>query len=50
MKQYDGRFIEIFEEAYQAHKSDFEAKGIWYQHRLIDDQVRCGSDPNQRAL
>jgi len=40
MKRYDGRFKDIFEEIYQAeYKSQFEAAGIWYEHRLIDDMV-----------
>ena len=40
LKQYDGRFIEIFSEIFEAEFKDaFEAKGIEYQHRLIDDMV-----------
>ena len=40
LKAYDGRFKDIFEEVYQAEfKSRFEAAGIEYQHRLIDDMV-----------
>jgi len=40
LKKYDGRFKDIFEEIYQAeYKSQFEAAGIWYEHRLIDDMV-----------
>merc|ERR1719186_325042 len=40
MKRYDGRFKDIFEEIYQAeYKSQFDAAGIWYEHRLIDDMV-----------
>ncbi len=40
LKQYDGRFIEIFAEVFEAEFKDaFEAKGIEYQHRLIDDMV-----------
>jgi len=39
-KKYDGRFKDIFEEIYQAEfKSQFEAAGIVYEHRLIDDMV-----------
>ena len=42
LKAYDGRFMEIFEEVYQEEfKDKFEAKGIHYQHRLIDDMVAC---------
>ena len=66
MKQYDGRFKDIFQEIYERwrndhgwlsslycnllprwvlfspcseYRSQFEAKGIWYEHRLIDDMV-----------
>ena len=40
LKKYDGRFKDIFEEIYQAdYKSKFEAAGIVYEHRLIDDMV-----------
>jgi isocitrate dehydrogenase len=40
LKVYDGRFKDIFEEIYNAEfKKDFEAKGITYEHRLIDDMV-----------
>ena len=40
LKAYDGRFKDIFEEIYQAEfKAAFEAAGIWYEHRLIDDMV-----------
>ncbi|EER25841.1 Isocitrate dehydrogenase, mitochondrial precursor, putative [Coccidioides posadasii C735 delta SOWgp] len=40
LKKYDGRFKDIFEEVYEAeYKKAFEAKGIWYEHRLIDDMV-----------
>lgn len=40
LKKYDGRFKDIFQEVYEAeYKKEFEAKGIWYEHRLIDDMV-----------
>jgi isocitrate dehydrogenase len=40
LKRYDGRFKDIFEEVYGAEfKQDFEAAGITYEHRLIDDMV-----------
>jgi len=40
LKQYDGRFKDIFQEIYEKdYKSKFEAKKIWYEHRLIDDMV-----------
>merc|ERR1711990_1299849 len=40
LKKYDGRFKDIFQDVYEKEfKSQFEAKGIWYEHRLIDDMV-----------
>ncbi|MCW3797462.1 NADP-dependent isocitrate dehydrogenase [Sphingomonas sp. BN140010] len=40
LKAYDGRFKDIFQEIYDADfKAKFEAAGIEYQHRLIDDMV-----------
>jgi isocitrate dehydrogenase len=40
MKKYDGRFKDLFQEIYDAEfKADFEAAGITYEHRLIDDMV-----------
>jgi isocitrate dehydrogenase len=40
LKAYDGRFKDIFEEVYQQHyKAQFDADGITYEHRLIDDMV-----------
>jgi isocitrate dehydrogenase len=40
LKQYDGRFKDIFEDIYQRdYKARFEAAGIYYEHRLIDDMV-----------
>ncbi|CAF3755747.1 unnamed protein product [Rotaria sordida] len=40
LKQYDGRFKDIFEELYQQkYKQEFEQNNIWYEHRLIDDMV-----------
>ena len=40
MKAYDGRFKEIFQEVYDNEfKDQFEAAGITYEHRLIDDMV-----------
>ena len=42
MKQYDGRFMELFQHIYDTEfKDKFEAKGITYEHRLIDDMVAC---------
>jgi len=40
LKQYDGRFLELFAEIFEAEfKEKFDAAGIWYEHRLIDDMV-----------
>jgi isocitrate dehydrogenase len=40
LKKYDGRFKDIFEEVYQSEfKAKYDAAGISYTHRLIDDMV-----------
>jgi isocitrate dehydrogenase len=40
LKAYDGRFKDLFQEVYDAEfKAKFEAAGITYEHRLIDDMV-----------
>lgn len=40
LKRYDGRFKDIFQEIYdKEYKQKYEAKKIWYEHRLIDDMV-----------
>jgi isocitrate dehydrogenase len=40
MKRYDGRFKDLFEEVFDSEfKDDFEAAGLTYEHRLIDDMV-----------
>ncbi|KAF6021001.1 IDH1 [Bugula neritina] len=40
LKKYDGRFKDIFQDIYdKQYKAKFEAAGIWYEHRLIDDMV-----------
>jgi isocitrate dehydrogenase len=40
LKQYDGRFMELFQEIFDKEfKSQFEAAKITYEHRLIDDMV-----------
>ena len=40
LKKYDGRFKDIFQALYDnTYKKDFDAAGIWYEHRLIDDMV-----------
>ncbi len=40
LKKYDGRFKDIFQDVYEKEfKDQFEAAGITYEHRLIDDMV-----------
>jgi isocitrate dehydrogenase len=40
LKKYDGRFKDIFEEIYKNEfKAQFDAAGMVYEHRLIDDMV-----------
>ena len=40
LKRYDGRFKDLFAEIYENEfRADFEAAGISYEHRLIDDMV-----------
>ncbi|MEU5052332.1 NADP-dependent isocitrate dehydrogenase [Streptomyces sp. NPDC021096] len=40
LKKYDGRFKDIFQEVFDAEfRTEFEAKGLTYEHRLIDDMV-----------
>ena len=40
MKAYDGRFKDIFQEVFENEFKDrFDAAGITYEHRLIDDMV-----------
>ena len=42
LKQYDGRFLELFQQVFEEEFEDkFKEKGIWYEHRLIDDMVAC---------
>jgi isocitrate dehydrogenase len=40
LKAYDGRFKDLFQEVYETEfKTLFEAAGLTYEHRLIDDMV-----------
>ena len=40
LKAYDGRFKDIFAEVFDAEfKAEFDAAGLTYEHRLIDDMV-----------
>ncbi|MEM1160197.1 MAG: NADP-dependent isocitrate dehydrogenase [Pseudomonadota bacterium] len=42
LKQYDGRFLELFQEVFESEFEDkFKDAGITYEHRLIDDMVAC---------
>lgn len=40
LKSYDGVFKDVFDEVYENEfKADYEANGLSYEHRLIDDMV-----------
>jgi isocitrate dehydrogenase len=40
LKKYDGRFKDLFQQVFDADfAATFQAKGITYEHRLIDDMV-----------
>src|SRR5687768_17155990 len=40
LKAYDGRFKDIFQEIFDTEfKADYDAAGLTYEHRLIDDMV-----------
>jgi isocitrate dehydrogenase len=42
LKQYDGRFKDIFQEIFEnEYKKDFDENNLTYEHRLIDDMVAC---------
>ena len=42
LKNYDGRFKDIFESIFEKEfKNDFDKLNITYEHRLIDDMVAC---------
>lgn len=42
LKKYDGRFKDLFQEVFdEEFKAKFDAAGITYEHRLIDDMVAC---------
>jgi isocitrate dehydrogenase len=42
LKQYDGRFKDIFQEIFDnEYKDEFEKYNLTYEHRLIDDMVAC---------
>jgi isocitrate dehydrogenase len=40
LKAYDGRFKDLFAEVFEAEfQAEFDARGLTYEHRLIDDMV-----------
>lgn len=40
LKAYDGRFKDVFHDVYETlYRAEFEERGLWYEHRLIDDMV-----------
>src|ERR1051326_2421822 len=40
LKRYDGRFKDLFQQVFEQEFADkFKAKGLTYEHRLIDDMV-----------
>ncbi len=42
LKQYDGRFKDIFQEIFEKeYRESFEKNNLTYEHRLIDDMVAC---------
>jgi isocitrate dehydrogenase len=42
LKQYDGRFKDIFQEIFEKeYQQEFAKHNLTYEHRLIDDMVAC---------
>jgi len=42
LKAYDGQFKDLFQEVYETEfKTQMDAAGLTYEHRLIDDMVAC---------
>lgn len=42
LKAYDGQFKDLFQEVFDSEfKAKFDAAGLTYEHRLIDDMVAC---------
>jgi isocitrate dehydrogenase len=42
LKAYDGQFKDIFQDVFETEfKKEFDAAGLTYEHRLIDDMVAC---------
>jgi len=42
LKAYDGQFKDLFQSVFETEfKAEFDATGLTYEHRLIDDMVAC---------
>jgi len=42
LKAYDGQFKDLFQSVFETEfKAEFDAAGLTYEHRLIDDMVAC---------
>ena len=39
LRQYNEVGVVISMQAYKQYEPEFKAKGLWYEHRLIDDMV-----------
>ena len=51
LKQYDGRFKDIFQEIFdKEYKDEFEKHNLTYEHRLIDDMVACAMKWNGKYI
>ena len=51
MKAYDGRFKDLFQEVFDKEfKDQFDALGISYEHRLIDDMVAAAMKWNGKFI
>ena len=51
LKQYDGRFKDIFQEVFDKEfKEQFDQLKITYEHRLIDDMVACAMKWNGKYI
>ena len=51
LKQYDGRFKDIFQEIFdKEYKDEFEKNNLTYEHRLIDDMVACAMKWNGKYI
>ena len=49
LKAYDGMFKDVFQDIFETEfKADFDALGLTYEHRLIDDMVACRAEVVRR--